>query len=392
MWMACRAGPCEQRGWPPAPPLHPAPPLARPAPPPPRPAPPLRCPSPRLRPHPHLLQRQRGGVPHALEQRQPGQVAQQPLVALQRIRVARVLLQGRLLLLPVPQAALGEHQGQALQADTWARGLPASSSQQRRRALRAARTEGRLPGNPAPAPGGVAGRTRGRPGTLPATPEREGRGRDRTQCARDDHALFPDSLFQRSPGEKDGRLNRRDNRAGGAEGPAPHLHGQRPGGHLRGAQPPQEVVQHLTRRLLVCLGAQQQVLQAAQQLLLLLLPLWGRGLGVRRQGQGGRVGPGMGIWGSGGQGRCVRVVGSGRARGPQVFGVRGWGSGWACEGGRVREGVWAPHVWGQGMGVRAGVWAPGVWGQETGSGRARGPQVSGVGRQGQGGRVGPGAR
>lgn len=55
----------------------------------------------------------------------------------------------------------------------------------------------------------------------------------------------------------------------------PHLHGQHPGGHLRGAQPPQEVVQHLTCGLLIGLGAQQQVLQAAQQLLLFLLPLWG---------------------------------------------------------------------------------------------------------------------
>lgn len=34
----------------------------------------------------------------------------------------------------------------------------------------------------ASASGGAAGRTRGRPGTLPVTPEWEGRGRDRTQC------------------------------------------------------------------------------------------------------------------------------------------------------------------------------------------------------------------
>lgn len=85
---------------------------------------------------PHLLQRQGGGGPDAVEQRQPGQVSQQPLVALQRVRVARVLLRGGLLLLPVTQAALREHQGQALQADTrWSRG---------HHSLRATR-EGRFP-------------------------------------------------------------------------------------------------------------------------------------------------------------------------------------------------------------------------------------------------------
>lgn len=65
-----------------------------------------------------LLQRQGGGGADAVEQGQPGQVAQQPLVALQRLRVPRVLLR-RLLLLPVPltQAALRQHQGQALRAD-----------------------------------------------------------------------------------------------------------------------------------------------------------------------------------------------------------------------------------------------------------------------------------
>lgn len=47
----------------------------------------------------------------------------------------------------------------------------------------------------------------------------------------------------------------------------------------------------------------------------------------------------MGIWGSGGQGRRVRVAGSGQV----------------CEGGGVRAGAWAPGVWGQGIGVRVGL-------------------------------------
>lgn len=55
---------------------------------------------------PHLLQSQGGAGLDAVEQRQPGQVPQQPLVALQRVRVARVLLQRGVLVLPVPQAAL----------------------------------------------------------------------------------------------------------------------------------------------------------------------------------------------------------------------------------------------------------------------------------------------
>ena len=82
---------------------------------------------------PHLLQRQGGGGPDAVEQRQPGQVSQQPLVALQRVRVARVLLHGGLLLLPVPQAALREHQGQALQADMRPVSGPPTPSQTRAR-------------------------------------------------------------------------------------------------------------------------------------------------------------------------------------------------------------------------------------------------------------------
>lgn len=74
-----------------------------------------------------------------------------------------------------------------------------------------------------------------------------------------------------------------------------HLHGQHPGGHLGRTQAPQEVVQHLARGLLVGLGAQKQVLQAAQQLLLLLLPLQGQGslrigpLRLRGGGAGGGV-------------------------------------------------------------------------------------------------------
>lgn len=52
-----------------------------------------------------------------------------------------------------------------------------------------------------------------------------------------------------------------------------HLHGQHPGGHLRGTEAPQEVVQHLTGGLLVSFGPQQQVLQTQEELTLFLLPL-----------------------------------------------------------------------------------------------------------------------
>jgi len=53
-----------------------------------------------------------------------------------------------------------------------------------------------------------------------------------------------------------------------------YLHGEDARRHLRGAEAAQEVVEHLAGGLLVRLGPQQQVLQAAQELTLLLLPLW----------------------------------------------------------------------------------------------------------------------
>ena len=147
--------------------------------------------------------------------------------------------------------------------------------------------------------------------SLPVTPEWEGPGRDRTQCL---HVpTVPFSLIVSSgeaPVRKTVILTVKTTVPGEQRAWSPHLHGQHPGSHLRGTQPPQEVVQHLTRGLLVCLGAQQKVLQAAQQLLLLLLPLWGQGSGVR-----------AGVWGLG-SGGGVRRWDQGGHVGPRGSGVR----------------------------------------------------------------------
>lgn len=58
----------------------------------------------------YLLQSQGSAGPHAVKQGQPGQVPQQPLIALQRICLPYILLHGGLFLFLVTKTTLRQNQ------------------------------------------------------------------------------------------------------------------------------------------------------------------------------------------------------------------------------------------------------------------------------------------